>query len=40
MDEKPWLSLDPFDDSKWWIRPEGAYFKSLPILERIKNVPF
>lgn len=26
MDEKPWLSLDPFDDSKWWIASKNLYF--------------
>ncbi len=25
MDEKPWLSLTPFDNSKWWIASKNLY---------------
>ena len=25
MDEKPWLSLIPFDNSKWWIASNNFY---------------
>jgi hypothetical protein len=25
MDEKPWLSLIPFDNTKWWIASKNLY---------------
>lgn len=26
MEEKPWLDLVPYDDTKWWIASQNKYF--------------
>lgn len=36
MDEKPWLTLDPNDESRWWIASKNIYLPdSLSNLNQI-----
>ena len=37
MDEKPWLSLIPFDNSKWWIASKNLFFPDM-LTKLTKNV--
>ena len=41
MDEKPWLSLTPDDESKWWIVSNNIYLsENLTNLTQIRRAYF